>query len=182
MRWQIPHCNIWCQNRYANPFIRFAYIEGIDVRNQHDASAWELMSASKAVLGMKALVRIFKIGSQQLYKQMKNPDLDGEHARPVIARVGLLVRELEEMGGGDTAHAILQFMALPAGYTCIPVRQAAPTCPTVHAECLEDYPTLVQLHEAINSGRDMRAVQTLLDKHVDEVRQTVTLYEQEQGE
>lgn len=147
----------------------------------HTIPAWGLMADAKAVLGIHGLERVFQIGHKQLYKQMRNPDLNGEHARPVIDRVRVLVGELEEVGGSETAHAILQFMAHSAGYTCVPINQAEPTCADIRAECLEDYPTLVQLHEAVRDGQDMRAVQTLLDKHVDEVRQTVTLYEQEQG-
>lgn len=149
---------------------------------KHSVPAWGLMADAKAVLGIHGLERVFQIGHKQLYKQMRNPDLDGEHARPVIDRVRLLLQELEELGGSETAHAILQFMALPAGYTCVPKEQGCPTCDDVRAECLEDYPTLVQLHEAVRDGQDLRVVQTLLDKHVDEVRQTVTLYEREQGE
>lgn len=153
------------------------------MENRHNIPAWELMAAARAVLGIHGLERVFQIGHKQLYKQMRNPDLNGEHARPVIDRVRVLVRELEEMGGGDTAHAIMQFIAVSAGYTCVPITQAEPTCDCVRAECLEDYPTLVKLHQAVRDGGDMREVQTLLDKHVDEVRQTVTLYEQKkQGE
>lgn len=147
---------------------------------KHTIPAWGLMADAKAVLGIHGLERIFQIGHKQLYRQMRNPDLEGDNARPVIARVRLLLSELHEVGGTDTAQAILQFMALPAGFTCVPVEQAEPTCDDVRAECLEDYPTLVQLHEAIRDEQDMRAVRALLDKHVDEVRQTVTLYEQEQ--
>ena len=147
------------------------------MENQHNIPAWGLMADAKAILGIHGLERVFQVGHKQLYKQMRNPDLAGEHARPVIDRMRVLVTELKEVGGEETAHAILQFMALPAGYTCIPVKQAEPTCDCVRSECLEDYPTLVQLHEAIQNGRDMREVQTLLDKHLDEVRQTVTLYD-----
>ena len=145
---------------------------------KNSMSAWELMIDAKAVLGMPMLERIFQIGNKQLYRQMRNPDLAGDSARPVIDRVRVLLRELHELGGTDTAHAILQLMALPVECTCVPVQQAEPTCSCVKAECLEDYPTLVQLHDAIQNGDSMRSVQTLLDKHVNEVRQTVTLYEQ----
>ncbi|WP_066857363.1 hypothetical protein [Halodesulfovibrio spirochaetisodalis] len=149
---------------------------------KNNLQPWELMIDAKSVLGMGLLKKIFQVGEKQLYRQMRNPDLEGDNARPVIDRVRVLLQNLHEVGGTDTAQAILQFMALPAGFTCVPVEQAKPTCDDVRAECLEDYPTLVQLHEAIRDGQDMRAVRALLDKHVDEVRQTVTLYEQEQGE
>ncbi|KAF1077633.1 hypothetical protein [Halodesulfovibrio sp. MK-HDV] len=149
---------------------------------KNNMQPWELMIDAKLVLGMGLLKKIFQVGEKQLYRQMRNPDLDGDNARPVIDRVRVLLQNLHEVGGDETAHAILQFLALPAGYTCLPIEQGCPTCDDVRAECLEDYPTLVQLHEAVRDGQDMRAVQTLLDEHVDEVRQTVTLYEQEQGE
>lgn len=147
--------------------------------HRHTIPAWRLMADAKAVLGIHGLERVFQIGHKQLYKQMRNPDLEGEYARPVIDRVRGLVSELEEMGGSETAHAILQFIAHSAGYTCVPINQAEPTCDDLHAECLEDYPTLVQLHEAMKHGEEPRAVHVLLNKHFDEVRQTVTLYEQE---
>ena len=152
------------------------------MESKHNIPAWELMAAARAVLGIHGLERVCQIGHKQLYKQMRNPDLGGEHARPVIDRVRQLVRDLEELGGGDTAHAILQFMAHPAGYTCVPMNQAEPTCDDLRSECLEDYPTLVQLHEAIKRSEEPRAVHVLLNQHLDEVRQTVTLYEQKQAE
>lgn len=143
---------------------------------KNNMQPWELMIDAKSVVGMGLMKKIFQVGEKQLYRQMRNPDLGGDNARPVIDRIRVLLQNLHEVGGDDTAHAMLQFMAVPAGFTCLPTSKASPTCDDVHAECLEDYPTLVQLHEAISSGQDMRAVQTLLDKHVDEVRQTVTLY------
>jgi DNA-binding transcriptional LysR family regulator len=152
------------------------------MENKHTIPAWELMAAARAVLGMHGLERVCQIGHKQLYKQMRNPDLGGEHARPLIDRVRQLVCDLEELGGGDTAHAILQFISHAAGYTCVPRIASDPTCDDVRAECLEDYPTLVQLHAAIRNRHATRAVQALFDKHVDEVRQTVTLYEREKGE
>lgn len=148
----------------------------------HTIPAWGLMADAKAVLGMHGLERVFQIGHRQLYKQMRNPECSGESVRPVIDRVRQLICELEELGGSDTAHAILQFISHAAGYTCVPITQAEPTCDDLRAECLEDYPTLVRLHEAMKRGDEPRAIHVLLNRHLDEVRQTVTLYERGKGE
>ncbi|GFM38295.1 hypothetical protein DSM19430T_29790 [Desulfovibrio psychrotolerans] len=141
--------------------------------------AWEMMLEAKDCLGMSALERIFKIGHKQIYKTMRNPDYDGDTARPFIQRVRMLLHDLNEAGGEELARAMLNYMAEPLEMHCIPNATGTPDKPDVMAECLDDYPALTKLHTAIQDRADMREVQALAEDVKGEVDETVVAYRQE---
>ncbi|GFM34055.1 hypothetical protein [Desulfovibrio subterraneus] len=146
---------------------------------KHRLQAWEMMREAKDCLGMPALERIFRRGHKQLYKQMRNPDYDGDSARPDIQRVRVLLHDLHEAGGTKLAHAMLNYMAEALGMHCVPDAVGIPDKGDVLAECLDDYPVLTRLHNAIQDRADMREVQALAEEVKGEIDETVVAYRQD---
>jgi hypothetical protein len=146
------------------------------MKHKHRLQAWEMMREAKDCLGMPALERIFRVGHKQLYKMMRNPDYDGDSTRPVIQRVRIMLHDLNEAGGAELAHAMLDYMAEALGRHTVPNATGTPDKGDVLAECLDDYPPLTKMHNAIQAGADLREVQALAEDAKSEIDETVVSY------
>ncbi|MFK4765452.1 hypothetical protein ACI3L3_11850 [Desulfobaculum sp. SPO524] len=141
---------------------------------------WEMMREAKDALGIAALQRIYVVGVKSLYKQMKNPDYAGETHKPVIQRVRMMLHDLNNAGASELARAMLNYMAVPLEVHVVPNASARPDKDNMQDECLDDYPCLVALHDAIRSGQDVRAIESLAEEVKREVDETVVAYRNEQ--
>lgn len=151
-------------------------------KSKHELDAWEMMLEAKDRLGMPALERIFRVGHHTLYKQMRNPDLEGESMRPVIQRVRILLHDLAHVGGApgrELAHAMLDYMASALDMHGAPNADAKPDHDDIRAECLDDYPEVVLLHRLIEDGADLRSVEAQAGQVKREIDETVTAYRRE---
>ncbi|GAB6178571.1 hypothetical protein JCM16814_34620 [Desulfobaculum senezii] len=148
--------------------------------NLEGLQPWEMMRAAKDALGMSALNRIFMTGDKTLYKQMRNPDFGGESHRPVIQRVRMVLHDLDNAGASELARAMLNYIAVPLGVHVVPNASATPDKDNMQDECLDDYPCLVALHDAIRSGQGVRAIESLAEEVKREVDETVVAYRNEQ--
>lgn len=144
--------------------------------SKNSMAPWEMMLEAKDALGMAALGRIFWIGAKGLYKQMRNPEYAGDSRRPVIQRVRTLVHDLHQAGAGDLSRAILNYMAEGMGMHCVSNAQGTPDKDTMDGECIDDYPPLTRLHEAIQRKADIREVEALAEEVKREVDETVVMY------
>ncbi|WP_290925033.1 hypothetical protein [Halodesulfovibrio sp.] len=135
---------------------------------------WELMSAAKDVLGVSALGRILGVGHMQIYRQVRNPDFTEDFIRSPIQRIRALVYELKQSGEHELAEGILNYMAEGADMHVTPNSCAMPDKDSIEGECLDDYPVLMELHEAIRSGVDLREIERLAERVKVEVEETVT--------
>lgn len=146
------------------------------MKNKYGMEPWEMFAEAKKCLGISALASIFKVGHNQLYKSMRNPDYTENYARTPFQRIRMMLHDIEKAGGQELAHAILNYMAEPLGMRCTPITKADPDREDMSGECLDDYPPLADLHTAIDSGADLREVHELAAIVKNEIDQTVTLY------
>lgn len=140
---------------------------------------WELMSAAKDVLGVPALGRILAVCNQQVYRQVRNPDFTEDSIRPPIQRIRTLVYELDQCGERELTEGILNYMAEGADMHVTPNSCAMPDKDSIEGECLDDYPPLMELHEAIRSGADLREIERLAERAKVEIEETVTAVKME---
>lgn len=146
------------------------------MQEKNGLQAWEMMNEAKEAIGMSALSRIFKVGYQALYKCMRNPEYSGDSARPPFQRVRMLLHDLHTAGATDLAHAMLNYMASALDMHVVPNAVGIPDKDDIAGECLDDYPPLTRLHDAIKDGADVRQVEALAEVVTREVAETVTLY------
>lgn len=135
---------------------------------------WELMSAAKDVLGVPSLGRILGVGHMQIYRQVRNPDFTEDFIRSPIQRIRVLVYELDQRGERELAEGILNYMAEGADMHVAPNSCATPDKDSVEGECLDDYPVLVEFHEAVRNGADLRELERLAEHVKSEIEETVS--------
>lgn len=135
---------------------------------------WELMSAAKDVLGVPSLGRILGVGHMQIYRQVRNPDFTEDFIRSPIQRIRVLVYELDQRGERELAEGILNYMAEGADMHVTPNSCKQPDKDSIEGECLDDYPPLMELHEAIRNGADLREIERLAENAKSEIEETVT--------
>ena len=135
---------------------------------------WELMSAAKDVLGVPSLGRILGVGHMQIYRQVRNPDFTEDFIRSPIQRIRVLVYELYQRGERELAEGILNYMAEGADMHVTPNSCATPDKDSVEGECLDDYPVLVEFHEAVRNGADLRELERLAEHVKSEIEETVS--------
>ena len=100
-----------------------------------------------------------------LYREI-NPE-DREAKLGVIDAVSLM------RATGD--HRPLNIIADLLGYDLVP-RTATPDKGTLHAEMLDDYPSICAMHSAIEEEQPVEVVLNISAKAHDELRQTVEAY------
>lgn len=146
---------------------------------ESEVKSWEMMREAKDAVGIQALQRIFMVGDKCLYKQMRNPDYQGNSLRPVIKRVRMLLYDLNNVGAESLAQKILNYMAAAVDMHAVHNAQAQPDKATCLDECLDDYPQLVAFHDAIRSHRDILEIEVLAETVKRELDQTVVAYRRE---
>lgn len=77
-------------------------------------------------------------------------------------------------------HSPLEFLAHALGYRLTAIN-ATPDSPTVEAECLDDYPALVEFHDSIRRGLSLEAVGTIRDRAIREIEETFVKHRESQG-
>ena len=132
------------------------------------------MSAAKDVLGVPSLGRILGVGHMQIYRQVRNPDFTEDFIRSPIQRIRVLVYELDQRGERELAEGILNYMAEGADMHVTSNSCAMPDKDSIEGECLDDYPPLMELHEAIRNGADLRELERLAERAKSEIEETVT--------
>ncbi|MEZ6852989.1 hypothetical protein [Halodesulfovibrio aestuarii] len=142
--------------------------------NEVKLEPWELMSAAKDVLGVPALGRILAVCNQQVYRQIRNPEHTQDSIRPPIQRIRTLIYELEQGGERELVEGILNYMAEGADMHVTPNSCQQPDKDSIEGECLDDYPPLMELHEAIRSGADLRELERLAERAKVEIEETVS--------
>ncbi len=146
------------------------------------SQSWEMMTAFRLRLGMTSMQSIFSVGTSQIYRYCYNPDISDESERNPLDRIRMLLIQAEQSGGHEAVMSAVAYLLEPLGL--VATERDAEVCPdgdTVEAECLDDYPTLMRLHDGvrtIDSRKPMhpRAVQALLDDHIRECRETLERY------
>jgi hypothetical protein len=72
--------------------------------------------------------------------------------------------------------ALLEAMAADLGYMVTSMAEVTPDKADIRDECLDDYPALVAMHDAIREGRSFTEVIRLAGEVVTEVEETAAAY------
>lgn len=148
------------------------------------ARSWEVMAALREALGLAGMQRIFSVGHNQIGRYCRNPDISDDAERNPLDRVRLLLARGVEAGAEEAVRMAVGYLLEPLGMKAVPVGEAPPDRETCEAECLDDYPTLLRLHEAVRTleGRHPahpRTVAALMEDHMRECEQTCAKYRTE---
>lgn len=77
-------------------------------------------------------------------------------------------------------HRPLEFLAHAMGYRLSPVK-AAPDRPSIEAECLDDYPSLVAFHQEISKGAPWAKAWARGEQAIREIEETMISYRRSRG-
>lgn len=138
------------------------------------------------VLEIVGLARIYRKEHSTLYKYARDPKRfpEGETRLDPLARLLTHCGDIVKMDGarGVSAVRIVAGMfAELADCDVTPREVVHPDKADVTAECLDDYPPLVKLHELITAHAPNAAVRDQMRAVVRELQETLAAYESEGG-
>ena len=139
-------------------------------------SSWQFFHAAHKNLGIKFLTLLYRRGQRQIYRWAADPAVCGEKERNPIDRLSILLSSLCEIGKEDIARAGVQILAEVVGCEIRCVEFPEPDQETIEGECLDDYPALMELHEAIRMGQTVKHVEHLKRQAQQEIEETAERY------
>ena len=150
------------------------------------STTWAFFQFSIEVLTIAGMARIHRKDHSSLYKYARDPERvpDGEARQDPLRRLLIQSADVVAMGGsrGEAAVRIVAAMfADLVGCDVTPREHACPDKADVTAECLDDYPPLVRLHELIHEHAPNAVVRDQMRTLVREIHETLTAYEAEGG-
>lgn len=146
----------------------------------------EFISAFRDLVGDTYLIKLFQLspnadsGRRSLNRwTAKLPYVDEGSIREnwIEKHEKLLQRIIIEPGGLEIARSLVSRHADMVDCDLISRTTPNPDKTTIEDECLDDYPGLVNLHDAIRQKKPVATVKNLLAKAKRELDETLTLYE-----
>ncbi|AOY57300.1 hypothetical protein dsmv_3506 [Desulfococcus multivorans DSM 2059] len=137
---------------------------------------WQFYAACRKVLGMTTLTKMFGKSQTQLYRWGRDPDCCEDVERNPLDRTNAILERLCELGRDDIAQAAVSILAKTIDCELVCIRPAYPDKTSIEAECLEDYPPLIRLHQAILSNEDPETVRHLWQCAKQELDETWEMY------
>ena len=142
-------------------------------------STHRFFQACLNVLGMPTLQKLFKISTSEIYRWAADPRTNGETRQNPLDRIKRLLEDLYEHGYDDIARAAVRILATAIDCEIKPLEHPHPDKPTTEGECLDDYPSMVELHEAIRNKKPENEVIRLKEEHFTEVNETIERYRED---
>lgn len=139
----------------------------------------DFLSACQELVGDTYLIKLFNIGIRYLQRLIaKRPYVDEDSVREnyLEKHEQLLKRLGTEPGGLEVARAIVARHAHIVGCELRCLDAAEPDKKNMEAECLDDYPPITQLHEAIRAGKPKDEVRHLWQQSKRELDETYEMY------
>ena len=139
----------------------------------------EWLSNVRDLLGDTYLKGLFGISVRTLQRWVaKWPHVGEDSVRKnFIDRIEELLRRLgNEPGGIDYARAIVSRFAHLVGCEIRVKETVTPDKATIEEECLDDYPAVMKLHEAVRAERELPVVEDCGDAARLEIEETLALY------
>lgn len=146
----------------------------------------EFISEFRNLVGDTYLVKLFNLsvhagsGRRSLNRwTAKLPYVDEDSIREnwIEKHERLLQRLIIEPGGLEIARSLVARHADIVDCDLASRTTPNPDKTTIEEECLDDYPGMVEFHEAIRGNESIAAVKHLLSKAKRELDETLTLYE-----
>ena len=137
--------------------------------------------ATLNLLGMPYLQKLYKRSTSEIYRWAADPRTNGETRQNPLDRIKRLLEDLYERGYDDIARAAVSILANAIDCEVVPRGHPVPDGKTIEAECLDDYPRLVEFHEAIRAGKSLVEASFLASRAKREIEETLEKYRQEIG-
>lgn len=139
------------------------------------------------ILSVAALARIYRKEHATLYKYARDPArfAAGEVRQDPLQRLLLHCADVVAIGGDRGTAAVRVVAGMVADLVDCDVTPREPVCPDkadVTAECLDDYPPLVRLHELIHEHAPNPLVREQMRAVVRELFETLVAYERSAAE
>ncbi|MFZ3044397.1 MAG: hypothetical protein WA151_00665 [Desulfatirhabdiaceae bacterium] len=121
---------------------------------------------------------LYNRGIRQIYRWSADPDFTAQegYERNPLDRIKTLLTRLVERGRSDVAVAGLSILADAIGYEISPINSPVPNQPTVEAEMLDDYPSLIKFHEAIRNAAPADEIRHYLREVKNDLDETMQRY------
>ena len=149
-------------------------------------TTWGFYQFSIEVLTIVGMARIHRLDHSTLYKYARDPERvpDGEARQDPLRRLLIQCGDVVTMGGSRGKAAVRVVAQMVADLADCDVTPREPVCPDkgdVTAECLDDYPPLVRLHELIEKHAPNAAVKEQLRALIRELYETIVTYERDEA-
>lgn len=131
----------------------------------------------KDLLGESKMLKLFGKASRTFSSWIADQNADPNNIRknPLESYENLLVM-LVDSGNSDLARSIISSHANIINCELRGKGSVTPDKITIEDECLDDYPALINLHDAIRSNKNIRTVEHLGLGAREEIRETVERY------
>lgn len=144
---------------------------------------WQFFRACRKTLGNSFMQKLYNRGLRQLHRWSADPDFCEDHERNPLDRLKILLARLNEIGREDVALSAVEMLAQAIGCEiCRNGEAVVPDQETIEAECLDDYPALVEFHQAVKDGADEVMVRHYWQAAKRELDETYHRYQQGEGE
>lgn len=138
---------------------------------------WQFFSACRRILGDSWMQQLFKRGLRQLQRFSADPDFADTDRNP-IDHYEAMLRRLMELGRADVAMAAVSRQAHIVGCELLCLEDVYADKASLEDELLDDYPVLVDFHQAVRSRMDPDLVRSLWSKAKRELDETFKTFEQ----
>ena len=137
---------------------------------------WQVWNALKSILGEAYICKNWKVAPRTLAYWCADPKYVDEVRKNPIDRILEHLKELNIRGRKDIAIACAKLFAEAVKRDLPPADdEIIPDKETIEAECLDDYPALVEFHKAKREKKSKKELKFLADKVKKEIDETVAI-------
>jgi hypothetical protein len=148
----------------------------VKIMSNVPTKSWQFFRDCVVHLGRSTITKLYDRKKKQLYRWSADPDTTDDTQRNPIDRLGRIFELLCELEHRDVALAGLRLLAEQVQCEVIDRSPTIPDKDTLEAECLDDYPAVVDFHNAMSDGDHSIEVQKYLDKAIHELKETFEKY------
>lgn len=153
----------------------------MDPKTSHPPlKTFQFFSACRRILGDSWMQQLFKRGLRQLQRFSADPAFADADRNP-IDHYETMLHRLMELGRSDIARAAVARQAHIVGCSLAPLEGGCPDKASLEDELLDDYPVLVDFHQAVRERMDPDLVRSLWEKARRELDETFRAFERSAG-
>jgi len=138
----------------------------------------EYFNFLQAKLGKTYITKKFNVGERAVERWTADEKYVGEESvrKNPIEKIEETLRDLMERGYATEAQAMVARWARLVGCEVVDCEAVTPDRQDLPSECLDDYPPLTAMHQAINERKPIELVRFLAHEAKREIDETVALY------
>ncbi len=144
---------------------------------------WEMMQCAFDSIGAVKLQKILSVGYVQIRRYCSNPQYTEKSSRGPIENLRIILNAMVEAGAESEAQTIVDYLAEAIGMDLRHKSTVTPDKDTLEAECLDDFPSLVKLHELMRDGAPLNAIKEAeRDVHAEVEESVAFVVKQHEGD